>query len=130
MGNALTTYMKLKEVLYTYYDKKRQCKNKPNIHAFLIKRSVKHLPQFVHTLFLILVYYNSTKTCLSLQCSSGDPRYIPKTCTESLAKVCENMSKFAIINNSFDYDLNAFYNDKFNMAGKLEVTVIMFKTYY
>lgn len=37
------------------------------------------------------------KRCLSLQCSTGDLRFIPQKCTETLAKVCENMSKFTVI---------------------------------
>uniref|UniRef100_A0A8W8NY72 WSC domain-containing protein n=1 Tax=Magallana gigas TaxID=29159 RepID=A0A8W8NY72_MAGGI len=38
------------------------------------------------------VYFNSTRTCLSLQCSSKDPHFIPKKCSETFAKVCENMT--------------------------------------
>lgn len=36
------------------------------------------------------VYFNSMGSCLSLQCSSRDIRFIPKKCSETFDKVCEH----------------------------------------
>lgn len=36
-------------------------------------------------------------SCLSLQCSPGDIRFIPEKCSVPRNKVCENMSKLVII---------------------------------
>lgn len=41
-----------------------------------------------------LVNFKTENTCLSLQCSIGDTRFIPKECSEPYDKVCENLSKF------------------------------------
>nr|XP_034321979.1 uncharacterized protein LOC109619625 isoform X2 [Crassostrea gigas] len=38
------------------------------------------------------VNFNSTKTCLSLQCSPEDQRFIPQKCSDSFAIICENMT--------------------------------------
>lgn len=54
----------------------------------------------MHAMFYLLsfipflVNFKTENTCLSLQCSIGDTRFIPKECSEPYDKVCENLSKF------------------------------------
>lgn len=38
------------------------------------------------------VNFTLVESCLSLQCSSGDTRFIPHKCSESLKGLCENSS--------------------------------------
>lgn len=77
---------------------KMYCHNKLFVHVKkILRRSVNILSMH----FLITFFYsfsenfNTKDTCLSLQCSREDKRFIPKPCSESLTKVCEKFeSKF------------------------------------
>lgn len=54
----------------------------------------------MHAMFYVLsfipfsVNFKTEHTCLSLQCSIEDTRFIPKECSELYEKVCEKLSKF------------------------------------
>lgn len=37
--------------------------------------------------------FNPVETCLSLQCSEKDTRFIPQKCFEALKRMCNNKSK-------------------------------------
>lgn len=51
---------------------------------------------FRYTFISLSVQLNHVETCLSVQCSTGDERFIPRKCSASLGKVCENMSTYVI----------------------------------
>lgn len=69
-------------------------------------------------LFFFSVNFTSTKTCLSLQCSHEDTRFIPQECSTNLEKICKNWSKFAFFKSliSFCIAYNII-NDKSKISG-------------
>lgn len=120
VGKVHTTCMKLKEVLYIFFIRCKilYCNNRTFINSWY-SRSCKHPFYTIIIFFSFAVHFNSTETCLSLQCTEKDTRFIPQNCSKSLDKMCDKLCEF-VYEISFFYALITLYFDKFKLTSKLK----------
>lgn len=64
------------------------------IHLKRLYRKSLKIFFYLHYFIPFSVNFSTEDTCLSLQCSKEDKKFIPKRCSEALDKVCEKISKF------------------------------------